>query len=58
MKTFEELKEAVAALEPDAKKFFEKGNSAAGTRLRKGLLNVKAKAQAVRVDVLQKRGQE
>ena len=38
-------------LEPDVAKFYEKGQSAAGTRLRKGLSELKRMAQDVRNDV-------
>ena len=38
MKKFEELKTLIASLEADADKFYNKGNSAAGTRIRKGML--------------------
>ena len=51
MEKFNELKALVASLEEDATKFFEKGNKSAGVRLRKGLQDIKALAQAVRVEV-------
>jgi len=38
-------------LEPDVAKFYEKGQSAAGTRLRKGLSELKKLAQELRNDV-------
>ena len=34
MKKFEELKALIASIEVDAEKFYSKGNSAAGTRVR------------------------
>jgi hypothetical protein len=37
MKKFEELKSLIASIENDADKFYNKGNSAAGTRVRKGM---------------------
>ncbi|OFY62934.1 MAG: histone H1 [Bacteroidetes bacterium RIFCSPLOWO2_02_FULL_36_8] len=58
MKKFNDLKNAVLALEADAEKFYIKGNNAAGTRLRKGLLDIKQLAQAVRVEVLAIREEE
>jgi hypothetical protein len=51
MENYERLKELVASLEDDASKFYEKGNKAAGTRLRKGLQEVKNLSQEIRVDV-------
>jgi len=38
-------------LEPDVAKFYEKGQSAAGTRLRKGLSELKKLAQDFRNDI-------
>lgn len=51
MEKFNELKELVASIEEDAQKFYEKGNSAAGTRLRKGLQDIKNLSQTIRVSV-------
>ena len=51
MKKFDELKELLASLENDADKFYTKGNSAAGTRLRKGMQDLKNMAQAIRLEV-------
>jgi hypothetical protein len=39
------------SLEPDVAKFYEKGQSAAGTRLRKGLSELKKHAQELRNDI-------
>ena len=51
MEKFNELKELEASIEADAQKFYEKGNGAAGTRLRKGLQDIKNLSQAIRVSV-------
>jgi len=51
MDNFNSLKEAVLNVEDDCKKFFEKGNKSAGTRLRKAMQEIKRLAQAVRTDV-------
>ena len=48
---FTELKELLAGLEADADKFYNKGNSAAGTRLRKGLQDIKNLAQSIRLEI-------
>jgi hypothetical protein len=55
MEKFNELKALVAGLEDDATKFFEKENKAAGVRLRKGLQDVKSLAQALRLEVSDKK---
>ena len=41
----------MAGLEADADKFYNKGNSAAGTRLRKGLQDIKNLAQSIRLEI-------
>ena len=48
---FNELKSLVEGLEGDADKFYNKGNSAAGTRVRKGMQDLKNLAQAIRAEV-------
>jgi hypothetical protein len=48
------LEELIALLEEvktDYHKFYEKGNSAAGTRVRKTMQEVKTAAQDIRIDV-------
>ena len=51
MKKFEELKTLVNEVEDDATKFYDKGNKAAGTRLRKGCQNIKNLCQDIRIEV-------
>jgi len=51
MNKYEELLQAVKMLEVDFQKFYEKGQAAAGTRLRKGLSELRKLAQDVRKDV-------
>lgn len=51
MENFKDLKETLLALEEDAIKFYEKGNKAAGVRLRKGLQDIKSLSQVIRQDV-------
>lgn len=48
---FTELKDLINGLEGDADKFYNKGNSAAGTRVRKGLQDIKNLAQAIRLEI-------
>ncbi|MDP4172643.1 MAG: histone H1 [Bacteroidota bacterium] len=45
---YNELLKFVQSLEPDVQKFSEKGQAAAGTRLRKGLSELKKLAQDMR----------
>ncbi len=51
MNKYEELVQAVKNLETDFEKFYDKGQAAAGTRLRKGLSDLRKLAQDVRKDV-------
>lgn len=51
MQKFQDLKNLIASLEGDADKFYAKGNSAAGTRLRKGMQELKNMAQLIRAEV-------
>jgi exonuclease VII small subunit len=57
MEKFDELKTLVNNLEEDAIKFYEKGNKAAGVRLRKGLQEIKTLSQYLRQDVSAKNKQ-
>ncbi len=51
MDQFKKLVDHVQSLEADFQKFYEKGQGAAGTRLRKGLSELKKLAQDVRNDI-------
>lgn len=51
MQKFQELKNLIASLEGDIDKFYNKGNSAAGTRVRKGMQELKNIAQGIRAEV-------
>lgn len=48
MKEYEKIKQLVTALEEDVIKFGDKGNNAAGTRVRKGLQDIKRACQEMR----------
>lgn len=50
-KIFDEIKQKVAEVEADVKKFGE-GNNAAGGRVRKGMQDLKKLAQDLRQEVL------
>ena len=45
-------------IEGDADKFYNKGNSAAGTRVRKGMQDLKNIAQAIRAEVQELKNKE
>lgn len=51
MEKFNQLKAAVAAVEADAAKFFNGGNRSAGTRVRKGMQEIKSLAQEIRIEI-------
>jgi len=55
MENFGKVKELVASLEADVKKFYENGNAAAGTRVRKGMQDLKNLAQEIRAEVTAKK---
>ena len=55
MSEFSDLKDSVDALEEDFEKFYDKGNKAAGTRVRKAMQDLKAMAQNIRLDVQEKK---
>ena len=50
----DEIQEVLNSVQEDATKFYEKGNKAAGTRVRKAMQQIKSLAQDVRVDVSEK----
>jgi len=51
MNRFSEIRELVTSLEGDFQKFYEKENKAAGTRVRKGMQDLKTLAQDIRLQV-------
>ena len=53
---YSKLVSLVEGLESDVKAFYEKGNKAAGTRVRKGMQELKAMAQEIRTAVQEKKG--
>ncbi|MBX3101910.1 MAG: histone H1 [Bacteroidetes bacterium] len=48
---FNELKDSLLEMESDFQKFFDKGNKAAGTRVRKGLMDLRNRMQEIRKEV-------
>jgi hypothetical protein len=51
MNNFGKLRDLVMSLEADFEKFYDKNNSAAGTRVRKGMQELKNMAQEIRSEV-------
>ena len=55
MENFQKLKETIAAAQADAASFYEKGNKAAGTRLRNAMQTLKVTATDIRKEVTEKK---
>ncbi|WP_306551638.1 histone H1 [Daejeonella sp.] len=55
MDKFTKMKDLFASVEVDANKFYNSGNSAAGTRVRKGMQDLKNLAQEIRNQVTEKK---
>jgi hypothetical protein len=51
MNKYQDLVNAVRELETDFQKFYERGQAAAGTRVRKGLSDLRKLCQDIRKDV-------
>ncbi|WP_114749364.1 histone H1 [Pleomorphovibrio marinus] len=51
MNRFNEIKDLIMSLEGDFEKFYDKNNQAAGTRVRKGMQDLKNLAQDIRKEV-------
>ncbi|HET8859417.1 histone H1 [Marivirga salinae] len=51
MKRFEQVRDLIMGLEGDFEKFYDKENQAAGTRVRKGMQELKNLAQEIRIEV-------
>ena len=51
MSRYADLKGFVDSMADDFTKFYDKGNNAAGTRVRKGMQDLKKMAQDIRVEV-------
>lgn len=51
MKRYEQLEQLLASVKDDFRKFYEQDNQAAGTRVRKSMLELRKLAQEVRQEV-------
>ncbi|MBS7565962.1 histone H1 [Mucilaginibacter sp. Bleaf8] len=58
MEKFQALKELVETAEKDAAAFYDKGNKAAGTRLRNAMQQLKNAATDIRKEVTEKKNAE
>ncbi len=55
MQKINDIKNLLASLEKDADKFYNRGNAAAGTRIRKAMQDLKKIAQAIRIEIQEKK---
>lgn len=55
MEKFSKVKEVIAAIEADVEKFYNAGNAAAGTRVRKAMQDLKGLAQEIRTEITEKK---
>ncbi|MDQ6477971.1 histone H1 [Dyadobacter sp. LHD-138] len=55
MEKFSQLKEMLETVEADFTAFYEKGNKAAGTRVRNAMQQFKVIAQEIRTEVTEKK---
>jgi len=51
MDKYNQILEMVTGMEKDFQKFYDAGNKAAGTRIRKGLQELKAHCQTLRLEI-------
>lgn len=58
MEKINELKQLLGSMEADVDKFYNKSNMAAGKRIRKGLQELKAVAQAIRLEIQEVKNKE
>lgn len=55
MEKLNQLNEILESMKTDIEKFYEKGQNAAGTRLRKSLNDLRKKAAEIRKDIQEER---
>ncbi len=55
MEKFEQIKALIDGVQGDIEKFYSKGNSSAGTRVRQAMQELKKLAQDLRLDVQEKK---
>jgi hypothetical protein len=57
MEKFNQVKEVITQSEADFSAFYEKGNKAAGTRVRNAMQKLKTLAQEIRTEVTEKKNE-
>ena len=57
METYEKIKALLEQTQSDVEKFFSKGNSSAGTRVRQAMQELKKLAQELRAEVQDKKNE-
>ena len=57
MERYAQVKDLLESVESDFEKFYDKGNKAAGTRVRKTMQELKNLAQEIRVEVQNKKNE-
>jgi hypothetical protein len=55
MDKFKKVQELISSVEADVTKFYDGGNAAAGTRVRKAMQDLKVLAQEIRAEVTDKK---
>jgi hypothetical protein len=55
MNRYEQLRILANVLEQEFDKFYEKGNHAAGTRVRAGMQDIRKLAQEIRMEIMEKK---
>jgi len=55
MENFAKVQALISSVEADVVRFYENGNAAAGTRVRKGMQDLKNLAQTIRAEVTEKK---
>ncbi len=55
MEKFEQIKALLEGVQNDVDKFYSKGNSSAGTRVRQAMQDLKKLAQDLRIDIQEKK---
>lgn len=55
MQKFQQVKDLVASIEADVAKFYNQNNGAAGTRVRKGMQDLKVLAGEIRKEITERK---
>ncbi len=58
MEKFQKVKDLISGIETDATKFYNANNSAAGTRVRKAMQDLKVLAAEIRKEITEKKNSQ